>query len=227
MLLTEKVEEIDGYRILRITNEPIPDVDRNLRSGTYDGLALNPFIGWKRDFHALDELSSTPKALLVPFGDRVVFDPQFVERRKQIEMVLLAEFSGKIRFASDALRILRIQYTKNMTIAELPALRLLFLGDALKSTLIGLTGKFDALEALEINQGKLANLSGVESFPRLKKLDISYARTLSSISSVGELPNLKALTIESTKKISDLPGTLSKIKSLKVLPLLDCGGLDD
>jgi len=225
--LDQPMDRIDGYRILRLSDESPAELDEAITRGVCDGIALNPFAGWNRDFKVLYELKSVPKALVIPFGDRIGFEPKYLHDAKAIEMVLLGEFTGSCTFEGNLLRVLRIECTCKIEINQLSRLRLLCLRKFHKADLSELFGKFNSLHTLELNEGVFTTLSGIESFTTLKKLEISYARNLHDIAAITRLEELEDLTIQSARKIRDLPETLERIPSLRVLRLLDCGALSD
>lgn len=222
-----KTEVIDGYQLLWVADEPLATIDAGLQSGAFTGIGLNPFTGFVRDFSVVNSLASVPKAIAVPYGDRIAFDPAYLTQEGDIEMLLLSGFSGAVHFATDRLRILRVEVNKAMTFGALPALTLLYLQGVNKSTLPALVGKADCLQTLEINGGNIVQLEGIEAFATLKKVEISFCRPLKDITLLAKLPHLQELTIESCKKIENLPETLSHLKRLRILRVLDCGVLDD
>lgn len=81
------------------------------------------------------------------------------------------------------------------------------------------------LAGLELNQGKVRSLAGVERFPRIWRLELYNLRQLASI---GELcahsPPITVLHVDNCQGIADLE-VVSCLKSLEVLRLNDCGRL--
>jgi protein phosphatase 1 regulatory subunit 7 len=78
---------------------------------------------------------------------------------------------------------------------------------------------------LELNQGKVRSLAGVERFPRVCRLEFYHLKQLQSI---GDLctpkPRITFLQVDNCRSIEDIEA-ISCLKSLEVLRLNDCGRL--
>ena len=80
---------------------------------------------------------------------------------------------------------------------------------------------FKNLTELEINQGNLIDLQGVDRLPKLVKGSFFHLRHLQSVASLTEL-GIEAIHVEGSKIVVDFE-ELSRCQQLKSLSLIDCG----
>ncbi len=89
------------------------------------------------------------------------------------------------------------------------------------SSLKGLT----KLEYLEIHQGNITTLEGIENLISLKELELHYATKLLTLANINQLKKtLNRLFIDNSKKIKD-HSIVRELKKIKVLALNDCGDI--
>jgi hypothetical protein len=81
------------------------------------------------------------------------------------------------------------------------------------------------LARLELNQGKVRSLAGIERFPRAFRLELYHLRQLESIAALctNRLP-ITFLHVDNCRRIKDFE-VISCLNSLEVLRLNDCGRL--
>lgn len=77
------------------------------------------------------------------------------------------------------------------------------------------------LSTLDLRQGSVQSLKGLETLPKLKQLSLAYMRNLSDVSAVAGLKGLEVLHIEKCPKVVDIDfvRSLPNIRKL----FLDCG----
>lgn len=78
----------------------------------------------------------------------------------------------------------------------------------------------DNLEKVIISQCNIKNLNGIEKFPKMRVIDLSYCYSLNDISSITNLPNLVRLELGHCPKIKNLD-ILRDIPTLRVLSLIN------
>jgi len=87
-------------------------------------------------------------------------------------------------------------------------------------------GKHLNLKFLSFVHGNLATLEGIENFPKLETLELSYQRNLKSIKDLGKIKDsLIGLNIEGARNIKDYE-SVAKLKNLKYLSFDKCGEIE-
>ena len=86
-------------------------------------------------------------------------------------------------------------------------------------------GYLQNLEKLTITQSKVRSLKGVQKLDKIRKLELNYLRTLTSIEGIEGLgPSLQHLDITSCKNIVDLD-RLKNLSTLEAFHLNECGSV--
>ena len=87
-------------------------------------------------------------------------------------------------------------------------------------------GKHLNLNFLSFVHGNLATLEGIENFPKLETLELSYQRNLIFIKDLGKIKDsLIGLNIEGARNIKDYE-SVAKLKNLKYLRFDKCGEIE-
>jgi hypothetical protein len=226
-MTSEIFETIDGYRVCWLSDEVRSIVLARLLKGDFDGIGINPYNRWSGDLGELLSERLGAKALVVPFGDRIGFTGDLLEKQSGLEMLLLSGFSGTARIDNISLKVLRILYNPSMEVGKLPSLKTLYIREP---SILFMKHIYDAapnLQRLELNSGPIKSLHGCKMLRSLMHIELSNLRKLNSISELAEVPHLNSLIIESSKVITDLHNTLGVMNSLRVLRLIDCGTIED
>ncbi len=117
----------------------------------------------------------------------------------------------------NGLEVLRIEGKGHLNYQKLPNLKELYIGTSTVKNLEEFN--LPKLTCLSIIQCGITSLNGIESCPKLQRLDLSYMRGLLDISSLSALvPTLRALFFENCPKITDF-SVLSELKQLEYLKL--------
>lgn len=227
MMIEDPHESMDGYRIRWLSDESLAFIDEQLRDRLIHGIGVNPYRGWRRPLGELSEMRCSVEALAIPYGDRVEGVDGFLRSHRNLELLLLSEFSGNIEIRGESIRVLRVRLTKRMVFGDFPNLSLLAIRKGNKDTLVHLCPKAPRCEALEINDLPIVDLDGIQACKRLRRLQIVNMKRLRSLEQLEALPDLEDLTLECTKGIQGLGSTLRCLRKLKRLRLLDCSVLDD
>lgn len=221
-----RIETWGGYRLLCPTVESGAEIQQGLETGVFDGIILNPYIGWSQKIGILDNIIGPLKSLGIPYADRIGFEAKFIGDHPELEYILLAEYSGEITIGGNNLNELRVEVTPKMKFDLMPSLKSLYIKPT-KNTLQDLKGLCPILESLHINNGPIESLNAIETFRNLTKLELTYLARLRSIAGLEKLDRLKVLLVEAARNIRDLAAVLPNIQSLRELALAKCGELED
>ena len=222
----EQTEVVDGYRVRWLTTETKASVKEALSSGDCDGVGFNPYRGWSGNVADFLNEPLGAKALLLPFADRVGFTGELLSCQRNLEMLLLSEFSGVAHIQGESLRVLRLLLKSGITLGGLPSLHTLYLRDPTSGLIQQLPEKVNRLAVLQLNGGALSTIEGVERLQGLKHIELLNLKKLKSISPLAKGLRLHTLIIESTRGLNDLECTLRALESLRVLRLIDCGMIE-
>ena len=195
-----------------------------LTAGKLDGLGIGVSLGY--DFPSIDVLRDIHGLKGLWFADVKGVDItslhsftqlEFLGMDRRDELIDLSEmrrlqavflyWSPKIKWPLDSsdLKNLRLQKFKPSSgaLAELEAL--------------------SALEVLQLAQGTVKCLAGIERFPKLKELELHYLPSLESIKDVAKTP-VEKITITHCKRLTDLD-RVAGCKKLQVLRYHDSAQL--
>jgi hypothetical protein len=196
-----------------------------LQNGEVDGLGLSPHNGFASE--NISFLAHVPnlKGLVLPYAEK--YDIKVLEQVPTLRFLTVAGNNQAFDYSAvPELEELRIEWHSKL---ELPSpaskLRSLYIRDY-KSKLKNLLDlpPYENVKELEINQGNLTSLKGIE---RLRKLSIAsffHLRQLHSIVHLVEI-NIERLHIEGCKKVSDVE-SLIRCRELISFRLIDCGKLN-
>lgn len=82
------------------------------------------------------------------------------------------------------------------------------------------------LKNLIINSSNIETLSGIEKYPHLESLDLSYVPKLSSIEDIQYAKLLRLLSIFNAKKINNY-SKIGELKNVETLRICDSGNIQD
>ena len=221
-----KIETIDGFRIAWIALGDLGYAKEAVHANEIDGIGLNPYSGWDGTPDDINRLPTRVRAMAVPFGDRVGFSQQCLDRFTNLEFLWVGESKERWKVSLRDLRVLRLQFDRNIVFGELPRLGLLGAFRLDKRWTAAKMPRAPSLERFEANQGNCSSLSSISGYRRLRAVNIANLRKLESIEDLAELSTLEFLRIESCKVIKDLEKVISSLSGLKTLQLIDCGELD-
>ena len=226
-MIDPRIEIIDGYRICHVTTESAEALQAGLQRGEFDGLGLNRYRGFTG--HTMELLAHrfSLKALMLPYADNIGFDGAVLATYPALEMLLLSEFTGAARFEGDALRVLRIRHNPRMSFGPLPGLKTLHIAALPAGMLREVAEKTPQVETVELVEGSLADLDGLENWRQLRSAGLWHLKKLRSVAQLAACPNLETLSLESVKQIADLPETLARLRALRWLSLIACAPLEN
>lgn len=212
------------WRIAWASSANLDAVAKLLRGGEIDGVGLSPHHGYTGDPALLNDLSSFAG---VVFTDAGSLDCHAISRLHELRFITLGgarargfDFSGLCNLAD-----LRIGWHPGDVLPRGEgALESLYLkGYYPKSK--NLTGlpEYENLETLELVQAGVTSLDGVERQKKIRELDVSYCKGLTTIAAlVGA--SVERVHFEACGRIGDIP-TLSRCPRIKSIRMSSCGNL--
>jgi len=193
------------------------------RDGEYDGIGVNPRLGFSET--NIDFLDHYPEVSYVVLADADSLDVGALRSLRILRFLQLSGFTRDIDLTPfSSLNHLRVEWTSRMKLPAGDSLEHLYLSRFRPRSegLIGLPS-LPNLRELEINLSPLKSLAGLERYPKLRGLQLSYLRRLKRIGSVNPLPSLLQLDCLACKNVEDLEQL--SVSTLKTLRLNDCGRL--
>lgn len=217
----------DGYRIKALINESADDVRKDLEAGKYDGVSFNPYgsdfrssaPGWTGDINLFLEAGLPLKAISIPFADRVGLNLKILDRIPDLEMLLLADFSGCARISLPSLRVLSIGLTDKLSLGNMPNLKIGYIANASSEHIENLAQVAPLLEELSLVDSSITDISGLAGLSQLASLELAHLPKLRDISCLQNLPSLKVLRLEAVRRICGLEAALAALTSLRELYL--------
>lgn len=192
------------------------------RNGDVDGLGISPYNGFSSD--DISFLADAPyvQGVVLPYAEN--YDVSILARMTSLRFITVAGSKRAIDYGAFAeLEDLRIEWHSKIALPSAESrLRSLYIrryGPKSKSLIE--CPAFRGLVELEINQGNLTSVEGVESLEKLDTAMLCYLRQLKSVEALKRTP-ITRLDIETCRKITDLP-ELRGCPSLESLSLRGCG----
>lgn len=226
-MIDENTAVISGYRIRRLSNETRSTVESDLASGKYDGIGFNPHRGWVGDLKDFLGTGLKLRALSLPFADKLGLDGALINCQKELELLSLSDFTGKVHIESKCLKVLGLLVKPGITLGILPALRTLNLTKANEHTLQAASVGARNLTTIYLNGGSIKSLSSLGDLSELQSVELSNLRRLDGLSPLSNCPKLEELTLYSVRTSQKLEAELARLKTLRVLRMANCGVVDD
>lgn len=220
-------EIIDGFKIRWLSSEPIDEVARLISSGEIDGIGLNPYRGWNGKASEAIEKCLTAKAIVIPFADRIGLKEGAIEQMTELKMLLLAEYSQNLSLNNPSLVVLRLMSKGAVSASKLNCLNTLYMREPTSKALDDILCAAPNTETIEINSGKLPNLAFLARAQGLKSLSLFNVKSIKDFGALSTCGKLEALTLDTVKNIDALVKTVSQLKSLRSLKIINCGALED
>ncbi len=221
------IEIMYGYRILAASTETTSEVDAGLRGNEYDGLVYTFPFDWDGNLPLLLSKNLPLKALAVTCPAKLHFPSDISGKMSALEMLLLSDVGGEIRFEGNTLRVLSISFGPSLRFGEMPSLTTLSIDSCTSNAFRDICTKAKNISRLELVGGGCATLDGISDLMGLRSLELSCMNKLRSISVLAQCPRVEELIIYSVRNIEDFYCTLWKLPSLKILRLISCGELPD
>jgi hypothetical protein len=221
---TAEIIKWGRWRIAWVTRNNCDAVGKLLSAGDVDGVGLSPHHGFDGDTALLSHLPSFA-GLVVTEGDTI--DYQQIPRFNELKFVSLGgmrsrgfDFSGFVdlvdfRIASHPSDVLPK--------SEIPLESLYLKGYKPKTKDLRELPAYGCLDRLELVQAGVTSLDGVQRFIRLRDIDVSYCKTLDTISALASTL-VERVHFESCGRIADIP-VLAKCSRLRSIRLSSCGSL--
>lgn len=219
-----KIVNWGSHSIVWVQSDDVQAALDILHKGEADGLGVSPHNGYKsNDISFLADVSNLAGVVL-PYASE--YDLSHLEEIRGLQFISVAGNKQPFDYGvfSD-LEQLRIEWHSKLALPE-PSAKLSDLyirGYKPKSKNLTCLPVFENLVDIEINQGNLVNLEGIERLRELSSASFFHLRQLQSVDAlVGT--NVGQLHVEGCKKISGVE-VLSGCPELESLRLIDCGKL--
>lgn len=219
-----EIENWGNHSIVWVQSEDVQAAIDILRNEEADGLGLSPYKGFAlEDISFLTDVPNL-KGVVLPFAGK--YDLKILGNLPSLSFLTVAENNQPFDYGTLLeLEELRIEWHSNLMLPKsCSKLRSLYVrGYKPKSRRLVELPPYENVNELEINQGNLVNLEGIERLPKIANASFFHLRQLQSIIALVD-SNMDRLHIEGCKKISDIE-RLSSCRELKSFRLIDCGKL--
>ena len=197
---------------------------RLAEQGKVDGLGISPHKGYASEDLSFLKDASHIQGVVMPYAES--YDLRALDALTNLRFLSVAGNKQEIDYGGfPRLEDLRIEWHPKVVLPPAEAkLRSLYLR-SYKPRPKNLTDLpfFENLLELEINQGNLTALVGVEHLRKLTGASFFFLRKLTTVGALGQVPIVR-LHIEGCKTVSDIRA-LQTCPKLKVLRYIDCGQL--
>lgn len=222
MTAKTEVSKWGGYRVAWVQSDEIDTAINLMRNGEVDGLGLSPYSGYK--IKEIGFLATVPnlQGIVLPYAKN--YDLKVLERVSGLKFITVAGNGQPFDYKDfPELEDLRIEWHSNLALpAAASKLRTLYMrGFKPESKKLKNLPAFENITELEINQGNLVSLDGIEKFTKLSDASFYCLKQLQSIASLGRT-GIRTLHIEACKKITDVD-CLASCQELKRFRLINCG----
>lgn len=225
MSLESKIESWGERTIVWVQSTDIQSALNVLESGMADGLGISPYNGFVGD--DISFLMNVPNlgGVVLPFASN--YDLNHIKNVPNLRFLTVA---GNVQpfdygFCQD-LEELRVEWHSKVALPDPSSkLQTLYIR-GYKPTSKDLTDlpAYVGVKELEINQGNLVSLEGVDRLQVLVDASFFNLRQLHSVSALSQT-KISSLHIDTCKKINDIE-SLSECEALRVFRLIACGKLN-
>lgn len=212
------------HTIVWVQSENVQEALDVLRNGDADGLGCSPHKGFASEDIAF--LADVPrlKGVVLPFAEK--YDIRVLERIQGLRFVTVAGNRQGVDYgALDSLEELRVEWHEKLVLPAASArLKALYIrGYKPRTKDFAELPQYQSLTEVEINQGNLSSLEGIECLPKLVSAGLFHLRQLKFVAVLGKT-NIERLHVEDCKIIADFE-SLRECRELKSLRWINCGKL--
>lgn len=221
------ITNISGRTVLWIDSERIEDCLSYYRSNNIDSIGVNPVRGYSlKNLDFIKQFSEITELDIVypPDGP---FDLSPIQTLRDLRSLII---SGPVALKLEIfpkLEVFRGGWQPKLQLKGCDKLRILDLsGYKPKAKNLDDLPRLPSLRELSLVQSPLINLSGVECFEGLKKVELAYLTKLCSLNNLHQIQGLEVLDCQKCRKLTNHE-KVRALKNLKVLRFNDCGEIQD
>ena len=222
---TFKIVDWGRWRILWVESDRLEQSLEAFTEHTADGLGISPYNGFVGNDIAFLQYVPGLRGVVLPYAEP--FDLEVLRKLPELRFLTVAgncqAFDyGVFRRMQD----LRLEWHAKVTLPgeEAISLESLYLrGFKPRGKTLRELPAYSGLTELELNQGNVNSLSGIERFTALAKASFFYQKQLEFVEALSSTP-VDTLHIEACKRIVDLP-SLARCPMLRKLRYNNCGEL--
>lgn len=222
--VSPKIEPWGRYIIAWAQSDNIQESLDLLSSGAVNGIGISPYSGYSgRDISFLSDVEGL-LGVVIPFAEK--YDLSVLGELPGLQFLTVAGYQQPLDCRGfDQLDDLRVEWTPRLILPESSsAIRSLYLrGYNPNSKTLNSLPVYEAIEDIEINQGNLLSIEGIDRMPSLVMAKFYGLQDLQSVAACAGT-KIKRLHIESSNKLVDVE-QLGGCRELISLRLINCANL--
>jgi protein phosphatase 1 regulatory subunit 7 len=218
---TARIEKWIRWKILWLRDSETTSAGKLMSEFGVEGLGLSPYRGFRRsDLSFLLRIDSLV-GLVTPFAKD--YDLSVVETMPHLRFLSFAENRQPLNLSAlEALENLRVHWHSKLVLpTEKCGLRDCYMRGFHKS--LQEIPAYRNLQTLELKQGSITSLDGIEMSSTLKSARFIFLTKLVSVEAVSKL-KVEELEFDTCKAVKDWE-SLAACKRLQVLKLNNCGSI--
>lgn len=195
------------------------------RRDRIEGVGLSPHKGYKLSDLAFLEDYPDVAGVAVPYAEKI--DLGDLSRLRNLKYLSISGSRQELDLGIfEKLEELRVEWHPKLHMPpRFSELReLLLTGYKTKTRDLSALPEIPNLTRLELVQGNVERLEGIQRFPKLQSAEFSYMKDLKDISAVRKAGGLTDLRFATCKAVEDFSVTKS-MPNLRTLRIIDCGKL--
>lgn len=216
------------WKVMVVNSNNLAAIAQKYESSGADGILISPYNGFETsDLSFLkDMIMCKSIGIVIPYAQNL--DVSILREFPQLRFLTLSGSKQTLDLSCfSEIEDLRMDWHPKVSLLSegFDRLKSLYLGfyKSKSKTLIDFPF-YPNLEEIELNQGNIESILGIEKLHSLKSISLYYLKSLKSVKSISNLM-VEKLFFQSCKKIEDACD-LSESKSLRTLSFVNCGEID-
>lgn len=199
---TVEIRNWGKWKIAWAAKKHLKHCQHLIENGEIDGIGLSQFSGSDIfDLSVLEEIVGL-KGLILPHAEKFNLDalPNFT----LLQLLVIAGTTSPVDLSNfNSLVDLSIDWNKKIilpiSVDSLRSLRI----DKLGTENLSIVSRYEKLTFLELVQGKITSLDGIELLSSIEKINLHYMSKLTSLEAIAKTP-VKEIFIDKCPKITNL-----------------------